>query len=62
MGRRRPASTAHERARHGADCMSTREEAAQIDRWRQLRGTGGKQRGGARLIFNFEVFTELPLH
>jgi len=33
--------------------VSTREKAAQNARRRQLRGAGSKQRGGARLDFDF---------
>ena len=60
-GRGCPASTAHGRTRHGTCCVSRREETAKSDQRRHPRGAGGKQRGGARPNFNFDIFTELPL-
>jgi len=54
----RPASTAHERTRHGAGCVSPHEKAAKKVSGKQLCGAGDKL---TVAILIFEIFTKLPL-
>ena len=55
----RPASTAHDRARHGDGSVSPREKAAKKVGGKQLRGAGDKL---TVAILIFEIFIELPLN
>ena len=54
----RPTSITHERARHGAGCVSPHEKAAKKVGGKQLRGAGDKL---TVAISIFEIFIELPL-